>query len=186
MHPSAFAPSFLAFFLLALSLADAKRGSWWSSFSSWSSSSSSSSSSPRNNAAAAATTIPPGSPHTVVPFAIRDPKEKVMLAEASREKWGWLMDASKVPPGPFSGCWREAVAALRERCGEMDHGTRQFLALRLANCQLAMGGRRSLVCPAVEKAASGAALGAAMTACLRKLATDDVAYTTFNDMWIVT
>lgn len=184
MHSSEFVPSFLAL-LLVLSVADANRGSWWSSFSSsWSASTSFAGHYAATATSTASSTTTPPEPSTVVPFAMRDPTKEVM-SKASREKWGWLMDASKVPPGPFSGCWREAVGALRERCSEMDHCTRQFLALRLANCQLAVGGRRSLVCPAVEKAASGAALEGAMAACLKKLATDDVAYMTFNDMWIV-
>ncbi len=156
-------------------------GSWWSSLS-WPSPSATPSSSTANGAAAAAAAAV--EPSVLVPFTTRDASSEV-LTDESREKLGWLIDAAKVPAGPYSACWVGAVAALRERCGIMDHGTRQYLALRLANCQLSTGGRRTLACPAAEKAEAGPPLAAAMAACLRKLAADDVAYQAFNSMWLV-
>ena len=121
---------------------------------------------------------------SIVPFTASDPS-KDLLTDESREKLGWLLDATKIPSS-HSGCWVDAVATLREHCTTMEHGTRQYLALRLTNCQLEEGGRLKLQCPAVEKAVSGQALAEAMVKCLKGLKTDDVAFGTYNRMWIVT
>jgi hypothetical protein len=154
-------------------------GRWWSAFTSpWSPAPIPSAPSPPPRRPSEPTAV------HVVPYTAPDPNQEA-LTEESRETLSWLLDPSKVPAGPYSGCWLRAVGVLQKQCKEMDHGTRQFLALYLTNCQLAMGGRRTLACPAAEKA-TGAALAAAMGACLKKLATDDAAFTAFNSMWIVT
>lgn len=147
-------------------------GSWWSSWRTTSASSASSS----------ASSSDPSSP--IVPFTTLDPSKDV-LTDESREKLGWLLDAAKIPTA-YSGCWVDAVAALRERCAVLEHGTRQYLALRLTNCQLKQGGRKALSCPLMDKAQDGPALAAAMDTCLKDLKRDDVAFHTFQQMWLVT